>query len=765
MKKVMLVAVMLLAAGLLAVPAQVLALGGPHATFTCNNCHIPHAAGGDRLWISVKVGAGDWANNKIGQLCYTCHDGSQGGSNMVTYAFDAASHGPFYTAIPAGPDGAAGSATAGSAQLNDSGLPYTSATNPLTQGGIMVIQCTSCHFVHDETDGTRPYLRAGTGAAYRGDLCERCHLRGETDTAGEVGDNNDQAGAAPNAYARNISLHPVQITATGAGAGQGATLRANLIPSAGGLPNMGNAVPAAGSWTWALGGKLAAGGTTGTMDCNTCHAVHGDETALNPGQGDYILAIENYDAAGYNTSPLCYGCHQTPVVTTGAPGDDHPIDVNTGNYLVTYPNDGGPNHGSAISPWPAGNGANAEVVCSSCHDMHGGMPADASTVQGNNQNGRLRRFNEFATTDPTHPGATNWCYSCHANASPNNHHSHKGNLNVALEATDTMTSILDCEHCHGATGGTFAHNQTGGFFATRDFGSGNHAATALWCNYCHSVNPTNIQYPTDLAPATTVTDMDGQVHTGAGDVTPQGHGVDKGEGTHVLGWDNSFLFGANNTVVTIPMAAAWPAPAQNNLAGSIDGVADNVSRWASANVGDMACESCHNIIGNIGWDATLVDDDGGWMNNLLLMDYKDDGTGNRANAPGSSQTGSEFCMYCHYTAGSQGTTGPPGTHQITGQVITAATDNERTPDTLITGAGSYADAGTAPGQASYPNTDAMDCDSCHRVHDSVAGGTASATTVSYAAGTITKGVDFILEAAEAGAGIYSPALCTNCHNY
>jgi hypothetical protein len=125
-------------------------------------------------------------------------------------------------------------------------------------------------------------------------------------------------------------------------------------------------------------------------------------------------------------------------------------------------------------------------------------------------------------------------------------------------------------------------------------------------------------------------------------------------------------------------------------------------------------------------------------------------------------------MYCHYTAGSQGTTGPPGTHQITGQTITAAADNERIPDTLITAGGTYADAAAAPGLGSYPNTDAMDCDSCHRVHDSVAGGTATATTVDYATGaggTIVKGIDFILEAAEAAAGVYSPALCTQCHNY
>lgn len=759
MKKVMLVAVMLLAAGLMAVPAQVFALGGPHATFTCNNCHIPHAAGGDRLWIDVPSAGVGWYENKIGQLCYSCHDGTQGGANMANFAYAATSHGPLYSAIPAEPDGDATTATVGATALNASTLPYTTATNPLTQTGGQAIQCTSCHFVHDETDGTRPYLRAGAGATDRGNLCERCHKRGETDTAGEVGDNNDQAGTP--AYARAISLHPVEIAATTQT--QGATLRANLIPSAGaGARGMGNPVPAAGSWTWTLGGKLAAGGTTGTMGCNTCHAVHGDEVSdpTAGAGGNYILAINNYPA-NYTTSPLCYGCHQTPVVVTvGA--SDHPIDANTGTYAVTYPNDGGPNHGSAISPWPAGAGANPEVVCASCHDMHGGLPADASTNQGNNQNGRLRRFNEFATNDPTHPGVNNWCYSCHTNASPNNHHSHVGNLNVALEPTDTMTSILDCEHCHGSAAGTFAHNGTGGFFATRDFGGGNHAANPTWCNYCHSVNPTNIQFPTDQAIATTVADMDGGVHTaGATNVTPMGHGVDKGEGTHVLGWDGSFTFGPQNIVVTVPMAASWPAPAGNHLLGSIDGVDDSLSRWAAGGAGSMACESCHNIIGNIGWN--LDPDDGGWQNNLLLMAYEDDGTGNRAGA-GSATTGSAFCMYCHYGA-TQGTTGPPGTHQITGQTITAAADNERTPDTLITGAGSYADAGTAPGLGSYPNTDMMDCDSCHRVHDSAAGGTASATTVTYVGATITKGIDFILEAAEAGAGIYSPALCTQCHNY
>ncbi|MBI4914273.1 MAG: hypothetical protein HY825_00355 [Acidobacteria bacterium] len=756
MKKVLLVATMLLAAGLMAVPGQVFALGGPHAAYVCNNCHIPHASGGDRLWVEAPTGnASLWGANKIGQLCYSCHDGTPPASNMNVYLYTGSSaHGPLYNAIPAMPDGPAGTAEAGSVRLNASTLPYTSATNPLQQGGIQAIQCTSCHFVHDNTDAVRPYLRSGAASTYRGDLCERCHRRGEVDTAAEQGDSNIAAYVGG-----NFSLHPIQIAVTVPT--QGANMVAGLTPSGAGAPNMGNAVLGDANGDYRLGGKTLAGGATGVMDCTTCHAVHGDEAAGTQGQGNYKLAIDNFPL-NYTTSPLCYGCHELPVVTGGV---DHPIDANAGKYVVNFPADGGPNHGSAVTAWPAGNDADGDsAVCSSCHDAHGGLPAGASATQGNNMTGRLRR---------TQGNATNWCYSCHLNASPVNHHSHEGNLNTAAPNSDAMTSILGCDDCHGAAGGTFAHNGTGSFFATRDFGAGNHAASGVWCNYCHSINPTDIMQPVNLAAATTMTAINGGLHTdGSNNITPMGHGVDRGEASHVLGTDGVFTFGAAAVVVTAPKINAW-ANAFDPEAGSLDGFADNLSRYGMAAATSVAtnafvCESCHNIIGNIGYvaagsAATETQQDGGWANNLLLENYLDDGTGNRAGAGGAT-VGSTMCMMCHYGA-TQGTTGPPGTHQITGQVITAAEDNERGTTTLITGAGSYANAAGSPNTASYPNTDAMDCDSCHRPHDAAPGGTASATTVTYSPASITKGVDFILEEAEAAAGVYSPALCVNCHNY
>lgn len=758
MKKLMLVAAMLLAAGLLAVPAQVFALGGPHASFVCNNCHIPHASGGDRLWVDVPSGAGNWGGNKIGQLCYSCHDGTQGGSNMLTYIYTGTTaHGPFFDAIPAMPDGPAGTAQAGSVALNASGLPYAAATNPLVQSGDQAIQCTSCHFVHDNTDNVRPYLRAGAAATYRGDLCERCHRRGETDTAAEQGDGNEAI------YVNaTVSLHPVQIPATVQS--QGAALVAALTASGAGAPNMGNVLLGDSNGDYRLGGKTLGGGTTGTMDCTTCHAVHGDEAAGTQGQGNYKLAIDNFPAS-YTTSALCNGCHVRPVVTGGS---DHPIDTNSGAYAVIYPANGGPNHGSAVSPWPAGASADPEVVCSSCHDAHGGLPADASTNQGNDQTGRLRR---------TMGNATNWCYSCHANASPANHHSHQQNLNVTQG--DPMTSLLTCESCHGSgTNGTFAHNGTGGFFATRNFGAGNHAASGVWCNYCHSMNPTDIQFPSDLAIATVITNMDGGVHDTAGGVhvTPNGHGVDRGEGSHILGVGTPFTFGPQNVVVTAPKTNAW-ANAVNVITtshpagGSIDGFADNLSRFGMAAATSTAtaalvCESCHNIIGNVGYVVSGGTGNEGWESNLLLHAYEDDGAGNRAGAGGAA-VDSELCMQCHYGA-TQGTTGPPGTHQITGQTITAAADNMRASVILTTALTGYANAtvpANAPNDASYPNTNQMDCDSCHRPHDAAPGGIASASTVTYSPAAISKGVDFILEEATGTAGVYSPDLCVNCHAY
>jgi len=748
MKRFSKAALMLLAGGLLALPVQVLALQGPHVgsgtmTITCSNCHIPHASKGDRLWVETPkvAGATNWGANKIGQLCYSCHDGStSGAANMGVYIYtDNSAHGPFHASIPPLPDWtASNAATTGVTLLNGSTLPYTSATSPLEQGsGQKVLQCTSCHFVHDNTDGVRPYLRTGASTTTRADLCIRCHKRGEIDTAGEqAAGNHTNSG-----YAANISLHPIKISAVTAT--QGANLLTNVNAAVGRVLTNASG--------WLLGGHLADGTTTGNIDCTSCHAVHGDETGGFGAQGEYKFPVNNF-AGSYTTSPLCVFCHQLPVKTGLT---DHPINSNAGKYPTTFPSNGGPNQGTAASPWPQGTGTNGNVVCSSCHDAHGGLPADASTNQGNTLTGRLRRQGG---------NTTDWCLSCHLNASPNNHHSHKQNLISGTNGA-AMTSVISCGDCHGTTAGATAHQTVGVFFATRTFvaGNGNHANNSRWCNYCHNINPTDLEgsvAQSALATGLIGTNGFDEVH---GTRFPWGHGIDRGEGSHVLGWDGSFV--KVTTTTTYPMTASW-ANAFNPEAGSLDNRADNLSRYGAAGDGDMVCESCHNIIGNVGYNAAGNGSEG-WKANLLLEAYKDDGAGNKAGA-NAGLVGARLCMTCHYTSGSQYTTGPGGTHQITGQTITARQDNNKSPITLITtpitGANaSYADASGGPNDASYPADNTLDCDSCHRPHDASDGSTVTATTGNYTT-AFTKGVDWILE--ESGAsGAYSPTLCTNCHNY
>ena len=750
MKRFSRAALLLLAGGLLALPAQVQALNGPHAgfgtnTITCSNCHIPHASGGARLWVEVPSGVAgtNWGDNKIGQLCYSCHDGTaSGASNLYQPLYrNDGSHGPMHASIPTLPDySATAAATAGAATMNASTLPYAGASSLLTQGsgGGRALQCTSCHFVHDNTDLVRPYLRVGTSNTTRSDLCIRCHKRGDTNTNALKGNNNNVLPAA--GYKTAISLHPIKVSAVTQS--EGAYLLANVNAA------LGLALTDASGWI--LGGKTADGTLTGNIDCETCHAVHGTRSAAPV--DEFRLAIDNY-ASGYTSSPLCYGCHRTPVVIGRA---DHPIDSNSGAYTVGFPAAGGPGQDAANVAWPSGaNATNPQVVCSSCHDMHGGLPASVATNQGNTLTSRLRRQSG---------NATDWCLSCHANASPQNHHSHKANLISGVNGAP-FTSLISCGDCHGTDEGATAHQSTGSFFATRIYtaGQGNHATNPRWCNFCHNINPTDLEGTIPgVAASPLATGAIGaspyyvQSHGGK---FPAGNGFDRGEGSHVLGWDGSFLKGTTTT--TFPMTDAWPN-AFNPRGGSLDNRADNLSRWGSTNAGDMVCESCHNIIGNVGYKATAFNGTEGWKVNLLLEAYNDDGAGNRGGTDGGA-VGSRLCMGCHYAA-TQFTTGPGGTHQITGEAISAAVDNSRSTTTLMTSSGTYANASGSPNSASYPNTNAMDCDSCHRPHDASDGGTIGTATSGGYTTAFTKGVDWILEASGAS-GAYSPTLCVNCHNY
>jgi len=183
---------------------------------------------------------------------------------------------------------------------------------------------------------------------------------------------------------------------------------------------------------------------------------------------------------------------------------------------------------------------------------------------------------------------------------------------------------------------------------------------------------------------------------------------------------------------------------------------------------EMICESCHNVLHNVGTVGTLVTGmtpaaDTGWKYNLLLARYRDAGAG-IGTATGAITDQSKFCVGCHVGRNKSWATlselndKPAGTHPITGSTVSRAVAESKTPTIVITATGArntYANAAAAPTQASYPTAlsgtaGTMDCDSCHRPHDAAA---ASATAT----------YNFILETATTANP--TGAVCLECHAY
>ncbi len=244
---------------------------------------------------------------------------------------------------------------------------------------------------------------------------------------------------------------------------------------------------------------------------------------------------------------------------------------------------------------------------------------------------------------------------------------------------------------------------------------------------------------------------------------------------------------------------------------------------SGGNIQFVGCESCHSVLGNIGRTAALANVSSGWENNLLLQDYRDDsystgsdtskGAGLGLTETNARTVGSEFCVGCHnqnkdilgtgtnpgpvnasvVIGDGQGGTGtntiaPPGMHPMTGWFITKAKDVGRAITSLVTDDvdGTYADAGTTrptatgtggaangtdgnaqvanQGAVSYPGTNQMDCDSCHRPHNANPQSYSNSSHITVRTATSETGdAPTILENAVVHDD--NGSLCTQCHNY
>lgn len=647
----------------------------------CSSCHIPHKSVGKRLWpAAVGVAA---ARGEVGNLCAYCHDPLAG-------VLGPAQQGLVFKDTTPTTHGLQKSAATGIGETLDSTLPYVSSASDY-------MECTSCHNVHDQNaaTGQNAFLQADVDT-----ICARCHVdrqfvNGSASTAqGTWGDNYGFTGSA--GHVGNPGSHPVGedvFTDTSQHDFEGTTaadLDSPINTTAIGVVAYG----AQGDYN--LGPKLINGGTTwqsgNGIGCVTCHMPHGRDdgtTTANPNPD--LLAVNQSEMSGHangNGDPnnaLCEACHRglvtgAPVVAgiypnPGAKGYSHPVDnyYNLADAGVT----------ALPADWPAAgtsvNVAGPNIICESCHAPHTLRLANRSNTEviGTGTNTHILRNAENTICDNCHTGTVA------------NHHP----INVAMDGTlfdddviGDADAVLTCGDCHSGSG---AHNWSAAGavgldpdWEPRDNGRGAESEanrvvlnTSKECVDCHLPSGNRFS-PT----------------RGTDHVDYQGTA---GDASHFLGLPETTL---NN----------WPAASVNTTAVPAGtfvtdvwaGTGGGYSRFdgpngAVAATSTLVCESCHEL---------EPDKNSASANALLLYPYEE----------GTDQARSLFCEGCHGPTGA-GLAAHPQTAEEVGRATLAG--GRGNPALLITAITGYAQNGNR-GFAKYPNTDRMNCDTCHQPHNS-----------------------------------------------
>lgn len=297
----------------------------------CNYCHVPHKAKGARLWATTPASLKGWG--EVGPLCYSCHDGVAIVSPNVdasNTAFNPKSHGLTMSELPEGDD------------ATDSGLPYTGGAADQN------IECSTCHNPHDNTN--RPFIRANIN-----ELCEKCHKSRENSGYGV----NNAEGTHP---VHKLGLDevagpsPIDVQAAFK------TPFPQEYPSDGGKDAQGV--------HWTIGGHLSTNGDEGTIECVTCHSVHGRERVGPP--VDTLLSM---DPVKETADEFCEGCHRGKRMD----GLSEPPYPNPGGTPYYHAADNDSRNGEGriveiVEPEGWQFGAGGELLCSTCHKPHGALP-------------------------------------------------------------------------------------------------------------------------------------------------------------------------------------------------------------------------------------------------------------------------------------------------------------------------------------------------------------------------------------------------------
>ena len=313
----------------------------------CSYCHIPHNAAGDKIWS-------DWGNEAqlssgpsttIGNMCYTCHDGT-----VTSIGQDTA----FNTALQ---------------------------QHKITTGQ----DCDMCHSVHDNTNGK--FMNVGE---YQNSYCANCH--NAANNAGGFGDmtvsgNHPSYWTSPppeNTEADCFACHFIDdwdrtnscyiCHEKGHGAVNYSTaqvsnpiLRIDNTDSAFCATCHPVNVQSTSSTGMSSGvtkhpANLDSEGMWGDIDCESCHDPHQPDKPDNP----FILQSQNVDS-GY-----CDTCHDTTGQTQGPDiGYGHPVDV----PLSMVPADAAATPvGDTIDDddvngvdYPANS---SNMICETCHSIH-----------------------------------------------------------------------------------------------------------------------------------------------------------------------------------------------------------------------------------------------------------------------------------------------------------------------------------------------------------------------------------------------------------
>ncbi len=690
--------------------------GGTIVGGACAACHLPHGSTGEagaRLWVQDPSDYTDLAFvGAVAPLCGYCHWAAGGGNTGPAwsddYVYGLLSHGRWMNTVTL-PEGQVAS-----------GLPYMDDQND------GVIECTSCHNVHDDPTGTggtgnAPFLQAGID-----ELCSGCHGNRRYETGTGWIEGSTALSAAMGAWGSSLGLtnpgsHPV-----------GTDIQQDDTDTGGSpitIPNImrvGTAAPAGG---WTLGGHLTGGATTqgaGGVSCVTCHAVHGtqydslyissglatngnDDVTPNEnflvvyqdgatlsgrfvanGQGDYNSLCE---ACHYSSSVVLdigYGASTTDNPNPGGTSFGHPVDdmdvINPGNWVSSFP--GGYPTGlgwAGVTPNPA-------VICSSCHGTH--ITADAARADNVNANVASSQY-------ILRNAMGNICADCHT-TSPGHHP-------VGIEFNSTgvdyltntgtgvgnssATEVLDCATCH-ASGG--AHNWT-------DAG-----AVGLDSAWVPADNARAVQYDGDLSK----TCMDCHYNlNGSANYNPVlTSGPDAGisteaayelhgDGTHYIGKldpRGNYTLGTDNDSYWLSTALGGAInPQTTSWDGIANGVAGGLSRFGGTGVGAdtvLVCESCHEL------EPDKNNTNG---THLLLGEYTEQVNGSY------TRNTEEFCEGCHL---------PAGTHpqyadtigRTEGDPLNTSIDAVTRPWLANPGSG-----GPTMGDGA---TDEFTCDSCHQPH-------------------------------------------------